>query len=768
MRTLSHEILIVGAGTMGASLAQAYAQNGFNVALLDITDEIVQRGLNTINDELQSARGKIFQPDEISAIRQRITGTTSYEEACASAQLKLVIEAATENIEIKKKIYADLDRLTGEHVVLATNSSSLNANILASATKRPDKVVWMHYFYLPHKNRAAEYAGTDTASSESMHIAREYLVLGGKIPTLVRGSRKGGVADIIFVSLLLEATRMLEDGYRMSTIEEAGKRAYDIPIGFFELMDNTGLPVGLYSMQSFSDDSHPDDSLFAVYGNFFAPRANYAAIVDRLKNSAAGESVIWFTDEKRAEAPEEESTVQLLVERFHAIGFLTSTEVVDRGLITIEDLEFLTQNAFLWRKGPFTIMNELGPAYVKHAVQTRATLAASQGQDFPICDGLRTFMAQSDSWTFSLPRIQKDTECDGAVRWITLSHPKAANAMDNEVFAEWRAAFTEANEDPACKVIVFDTAPIKTFIAGADITAFIRNIRSANIPTIVSDTRDWQDVIFHLMTGTAKPKIAIIDGKALGGGVEVASAFAHDPNTLVVMTTRTSFTLPETRLGIYPGLRGTIVFPQVIYRATQDAELALTYSRYMMMSGSTSSSAQLLTTLGFADEIVPPQSRNTAVRALCDWIISHGSLPTAEERATLSFERANPDITFREQQELQVIRDLFIVDDIIPTVYAYARGDREPQFSGWRKGFAQQISRRVSTASPFAVSRADWLLDSGFDKHLRGMDNESIAAYELAHHLGEIFEHPDAVSGLESTMRGAFPSFQHRYPFTRI
>jgi len=204
----------------------------------------------------------------VEEIRGRIIGTTSYAEACKGKNVKLVIETATENMDVKKKIFYQLDKLCQPHVVLATNSSSLDTNMLARVTRRPDKVVWMHYFYLPHKNRAGEYAGTDTASQESIALAAKYMKLGGKVATPILSSRKGGAADIIFVSLLHEAALMVNEGYDIATIEAAGKRAFNMPIGFLQLMDVTGIPVGIYSMESFSDDSNKNDPVFRIYGNF--------------------------------------------------------------------------------------------------------------------------------------------------------------------------------------------------------------------------------------------------------------------------------------------------------------------------------------------------------------------------------------------------------------------------------------------------------------------------------------------------------------------
>ncbi|MBM2841737.1 MAG: hypothetical protein HW412_2265, partial [Bacteroidetes bacterium] len=591
---------------------------------------------------------------------ERILGTTSYPEACKGKNLKLVIEAATERIEIKKDIFKCLDSLTAPHVVLASNSSSLDTNVLAAVTKRPDKIVWMHYFYLPHKNRAAEYAGTDTASDESKAIVRKYLKLGGKIPTYIRGSRKGGVADVIFVALLLEATRMLEEGFDIAAIEAAGKKAYGIPIGFLELMDVTGLPVGLHSMRSFSDASNPIDQLHKVYGNFFTPRQNYIALMDEHQKASDKSAICWVKKDGSLGSVPDQNIVDALADRFLAIGFLAAAETVDAGLITMEDLELLTQNAFLWRQGPFTLMNLLGKKKVRDVVEKRAEHAKTLKQDFPICKLLKKEMGIETPWQFHLAPVYTEKERGGAIRRITLSNPKAANAMSNEVFAALDRQFAEANADDRCKVIIFDTAPIKTFIAGAHIPTFIERIRGKEFDAIRRDTEEWQRVIFHVMTGTAKPKIAIVDGQALGGGVEVAAAFALDPNAIVIATNRTSFSLPETRLGIYPGLRGTLTFPQVIHRKTGDPELAVALSRYYTLAGGTvTSSPQVLCHLGFADVLVPMHRRDEAADDIASAIIGNGGqmIPQAKLGA-LDFERLDARLSFEDRQELQIARDL--------------------------------------------------------------------------------------------------------------
>ncbi|MFC1563694.1 3-hydroxyacyl-CoA dehydrogenase/enoyl-CoA hydratase family protein [candidate division KSB1 bacterium] len=761
------EILFIGAGTMGASLAQAYAQNGFVVGLLDISDDILDNAMEIIGSELDSVRGRIFTDEQIESVKSKILTTRSYKTACKSKSLNIVIEAATERIDIKKDIFRTLDKLCAPHVVLATNSSSLDANILAKVTKRPDKVVWMHYFYLPHKNRGGEYAGTDTASEESKRVAEKYMKLGGKIPTPVLSSRKGGAADIIFVSLLLEAVRMLEEGYKIAEIENAGMKAYNIPIGFLQLMDMTGLPVGLYSMYSFSDNSDKDYPLYKVYKDFYYPPQAYIDIIDRFNSIEDKDSVKWIPDTSVLRKKANTKNVKLLCERFWGVGFMTSIEVVEAGVIRIEDLEYLCQNAFVWQKGPFTIMNELGVKNVLRYVKNRAALAKKQGYHFPVPKILEKQAKSGKPWKFELKPVFYLKDKAKNTAFITFSSPKTANAMDNDVFGRFKESFNEAEKDRDTKVIIFDTAPIKTFIAGANVPSFIENIEKGKFKTIVSDTRNWQKVMFNDMTRGKKPRIAIIDGQTFGGGVEVAMAFADDPNSIVLVTERTSFTLPETKLGIYPGLRGTLLMPQLIYKATGNAELAVAMARYYILAaGTTTSSPRMIKYLGMADAIVPSHRRDEAAAIIADAIIKNkGKMITKQKLNKLKFPRLPDKLTFEEENEIRTMQDLFLTSSLLPSLTAFGLGWKEPFLIGDEKTYAKRISRRVFSASPNAVNLTDWLISKGFKDYLDGVDTDTLAKRELDKYLQEVFEHPDALEGLKAMVERRFPEFNREYPF---
>jgi enoyl-CoA hydratase/3-hydroxyacyl-CoA dehydrogenase len=762
------EILIVGAGTMGASLTQAYAQSGFKVGVIDISDEILKKASETIDQELGAAlRGGIFTESQIADIKERILSTTSYEEACKGKSLELVIETVTEDIEIKKKIFKTLDELCEPSVVLATNSSSLDTNILARATQRPDKVVWMHYFYLPHKNRAAEYAGTDTASPESLETAARYLKLAGKVATPILNSRKGGAADVIFVSLLLEAARMVNEGFDIPTIEAAGRKAFNMPLGFLGLMDATGIPLGIYTMFSFSDDSNPEDPLYKAYGNFFDPPGSYRKLLEIYQKADDKSLVKWVSEKDARAAAKDDALVDALSRRFSAVGFMTSIECVQAGVIAMDEVDKLCQNAFLWNEGPFSLMNKMGIDEVMRIVTERMELSHKSEINFPIPPLLISQAQKNEPWPLEPGFVKYSEEKDGSAARIMISNPRAANALDSDVFAGFKDAFQKANQDDNVKAIIFDSAPIKTFIAGANVPDFIRNVEMGNFKGIKEATVMWQDVLFHEMTGSGKPKVVVIDGAAFGGGVEVALAFALDPDSTVIITERTSYTFPETRLGIYPGLRGTLTLPQVIYKATDDPELAVALSRYYILAGgTTTSSPRMIKYLGMADLLVPVRDRDEAASAVLDAIIKNEGKPLPPDQLdSLGIEELPTELSFEEKEEIRSMKDFFIKDDLIPTLYAYGRGLAEIFFSGEGKAYAQRIARRVANNSFHAVCVSDFLISKGFNDFLLGKKIDDLADWELENYLEITFQHPDALEGLKALVQRRFPEFSRRYPF---
>lgn len=758
------ELLIVGAGTMGASLAQTYAQSGFTVGLIDVRSDILHEALDRIGSELGAAqKAGIFSESQTHEIGSRILGTISYEEACRGKKLKLVIESATEDIEIKKRIFKTLDELCAPDVVLASNTSSLDINILARETNRPEKVVWMHFFYLPHKNRAAEYAGSETASPQSIERAAEYMKLAGKIAIPIHSSRKGGAADVIFVSLLLEAARMIDEGFDIPSIEAAGKKAFQMPMGFLRLMDQTGIPLGIQTMESFSDSSDPDDPLYRVYHNFFSPPESYKRLIEEYQKAEDKSSVKWVSEEDAQKEPEDLMLIDALKNRFLAVGFATAAEVVEAGLIKMEDVDRLCETAFLWNEGPFALMNKVGLQEAMRLVVEKMQLSHRREINFPIPQLLISQAHKNQPWPLEQGSVITTFENEERVARIMISNPRTANALDDRVFEGLKVSFNKANTDERIKVIIFDSAPIKTFIAGTDFSYFIRAVREGRVQGLKQDTSRWQEMIFHELTGGGKPKIAIVDGAAYGGGVEVALAFALDAGSVVVATDRTSYAFPETRSGIYPGLRGTLTLPQLIHQATGDKELTLALSRYCILAGGAVSSPRLLKHLGLVDVIVPARQRDEAASVLATAIIDNGGQPLSEQQLeTLNIEELPAQLTPDEEEELRKVREVFSAQDALSRLTAPREGRAENSFSPEAKTFVERAARKIAENSSHAVGVAGRLIDKGFDEYLEGRSLDERAEREMNESLVKAFQHPDALEGLLAFVEKRTPRFSRK------
>lgn len=393
------EVVIVGTGDMAASLAQAFAQNNLNVGLVGRSNGGIDRAFQYIQMSLEEACQKgVFSSSQAEEVRGRILGTTQFEEACGGRNLRLVVESAREDVEVKKEIFRKLDKFCSPRVVLATNTSSLDAQILASETLRPDKVAWMHFFYPAHKNKAAEYAGTKGTSPETVQAASWYMKSVRKEAVPLLRYRKGGAANIILVGLILEAVRMAADGFDVPSIEAAGMAAFSAPAGFLTVMDAGGISLALSCIDSFSDKSRPGDPLVRVYDNFFTLPGKIRQLLEGHREEKRRASFLLAEAAGSAQKPADIMVLDTLKRRFFAVAFMTATEVVDAGIIDIAGVEKLCRIAFGWQEGPFTLMNKAGIGEALGMVTERMELSHSKEVNFPVPRLLLTQAQKNEPW----------------------------------------------------------------------------------------------------------------------------------------------------------------------------------------------------------------------------------------------------------------------------------------------------------------------------------------------------------------------------------
>lgn len=237
-------ISVIGSGTMGNGIAHVFAQNGFSVSLIDISQEALDKAIGTITKNLdrQVQKEKITEEQKAAAL-SNIQTFTSTEEGVQIADL--VVEAATENFDIKKKIFESMDTHAPEGAILSTNTSSISITKIAAATKRPDKVIGMHFMNPVPIMKLVEvirgYATSDETTSQVMEMSKSL----GKIPVEVN-DYPGFVANKILMPMINEAIITLFEGVAgVEEIDTVMKLGMAHPMGPLQLADFIGLDVCL-------------------------------------------------------------------------------------------------------------------------------------------------------------------------------------------------------------------------------------------------------------------------------------------------------------------------------------------------------------------------------------------------------------------------------------------------------------------------------------------------------------------------------------------
>jgi len=237
-------IAVIGAGTMGNGIAHTFAQSGYNVQLIDISEASLERGLNTITKNLDRmvAKEKISEADKTTTLNNIKTFTDIAEGV---KNTDLVVEAATENLNLKLKIFKQLDDVCDENTILATNTSSISITQIGAVTSRPEKVIGMHFMNPVPIMKLVEiirgYSTSDAVTSTIMDLS----VKLGKIPTEVN-DYPGFVANRILMPMLNESIETLYNGVAgVEEIDTVMKLGMAHPMGPLQLADFIGLDVCL-------------------------------------------------------------------------------------------------------------------------------------------------------------------------------------------------------------------------------------------------------------------------------------------------------------------------------------------------------------------------------------------------------------------------------------------------------------------------------------------------------------------------------------------
>jgi len=247
-----NNIAVIGSGTMGNGIAHVFAQFGFSVNLIDISSEALERALSTISKNLdRQVKKELISESAKEETLSRIKTFTSVKEGASNVEL--VVEAATENVELKLSIFKELDEICQEKCILATNTSSISLTKIGAATKRPDKVIGMHFMNPVPVMKLVEvirgYNTSDEVTSTIMDLSMKL----GKVPVEVN-DYPGFVANRILMPMINEAIYTLFEGVAgVNEIDTVMKLGMAHPMGPLQLADFIGLDVCLSILKVLHD-----------------------------------------------------------------------------------------------------------------------------------------------------------------------------------------------------------------------------------------------------------------------------------------------------------------------------------------------------------------------------------------------------------------------------------------------------------------------------------------------------------------------------------
>lgn len=251
---------VVGCGLMGAGIAEVCAKSGYRVVVREVSGELLEAGMKRLTGSLDRAvaKGKLAAEDRDNA-QARIVGTT---DIAAFADCDLIIEAAVEKLDLKRKIFAELDQVAPPHAILASNTSSLAITDMAAATKRPDRVLGLHFMQPVPVMPLLEMVRTVLTSEETFQTARAFGESLGKT-IVVSKDNPGFIVNLLLIPYLLQAIAELEKGVATKEdFDTAIRLGLNHPMGPFTLLDFVGLDTTLFIADAVFDETK--DARFAA------------------------------------------------------------------------------------------------------------------------------------------------------------------------------------------------------------------------------------------------------------------------------------------------------------------------------------------------------------------------------------------------------------------------------------------------------------------------------------------------------------------------
>ncbi|MFO1284680.1 MAG: 3-hydroxyacyl-CoA dehydrogenase NAD-binding domain-containing protein [Burkholderiales bacterium] len=519
---MPRRVAVIGAGSIGPDIGYYLksALPDLELTLVDVAQAAIDSALERFGGYAKKAlaRGKMTE-DEATAVLRHVRGTLDYDDL---AGCDWVIEAATENLALKRRIFAEVEKRVATDALVTSNTSSLPAARIFAQMRHPERATVTHFFAPAWRNPAVEVIDWPGAGPDLVDHLRRVFCLTGKLP-LVTSDAVCFMLDRVFDNWCNEAGRLLERASAAEIDAVATRHVHAGPFFVLNLAKGNPIIVETNTLQADEEGEH------------YRPMPVFRS-VDR-----------WITPAPGTPVEVEPPLAAAIDDRLTGVLYSQSVDILDRGIGSPEDLDLGCRIALGFKRGPLELMRAAGATEVGRVLDRFA-------RERP---GMPTPGRPLADYTRYRRTVLVD-ELDG-VKVITLRRPDALNALTDEMTDEILEVILQHEADPAVRGFVVTGYGTRAFCAGADIGRFPSMLgdRAAS----VQYSRDCSRLLVHL-DAMDKPVVAALNGIALGGGLELAMRCRA-----IVAVRDAWMQFPEITLGILPGI-GAMVVP---YRRWPDA-----------------------------------------------------------------------------------------------------------------------------------------------------------------------------------------------------
>ena len=525
-----NKVAIVGSGQIGPDIAlhmtKVLQRAGVSVVVVDISDEALSKGERKLHGKLdKGVETGAFKPEFAQALKDNTLFSSDYENVRGA---DLVIEAASEDLGIKRKIFSQLEGLVAEDAILASNSSHMETELIFAECAHQGRCAVIHYFFPAERNPMVEIVPSDATDAGVTSWLMQFYEDIGKVPIRV-GSRYGYAMDPIFEGLFHAACLCVEEGLgTVKQVDDIARRTLKQGIGPFTAMNLTGgNPLTFVGLQHYNEKLNP----------WYRPTKLMEA---QMENGKPWDGV------RRGEKVETPDDARgKIADRMLGTYFGICCEILDSGITNVADMEMGVQTALVMAP-PFGRMNELGVDKARQLVEAYA----ADHEGFPVPKSLKD---QQGPW--EIPVVLREDR--GGIAVLTIRRPGVLNALNKDVFEQIGSHIDAIEADDSVKGAVITGFGKKAFVSGADIGM----LAAVKTETDGEATSSHSNSVLLKVDRCGKPVVCAYNGLAFGGGNELALA-CH------ARIARKGLKLlagqPEPNLGIIPGAGGSQRLPRVV------------------------------------------------------------------------------------------------------------------------------------------------------------------------------------------------------------